>query len=123
MARVRTPHGHGTGCALSAAITAGLGLGQPLVQAVRTGQAYLNQALVSGFAVGLGISPPNYLVPWRNILGEKALPPCLDDGENSVRAFGPAARVAELVDALDLGSSGQPWGFDSPLSHQSIEPG
>ena len=29
-----------------------------------------------------------------------------------------SARVAELVDALDLGSSGQPWGFDSPLSHQ-----
>ena len=27
------------------------------------------------------------------------------------------ARVAELADALDLGSSGQPWGFDSPLSH------
>ena len=30
------------------------------------------------------------------------------------------ARVAELADALDLGSSGQPWGFDSPLSHQLI---
>ena len=30
------------------------------------------------------------------------------------------ARVAELADALDLGSSGQPWGFDSPLSHQRI---
>ena len=29
----------------------------------------------------------------------------------------PPARVAELADALDLGSSGQPWGFDSPLSH------
>ena len=29
------------------------------------------------------------------------------------------ARVAELADALDLGSSGQPWGFDSPLSHQT----
>jgi hypothetical protein len=28
-----------------------------------------------------------------------------------------AARVAELADALDLGSSGQPWGFESPLSH------
>ena len=28
------------------------------------------------------------------------------------------ARVAELVDALDLGSSTQKvWGFDSPLSH------
>ena len=29
------------------------------------------------------------------------------------------ARVAELADALDLGSSGQPWGFESPLSHFS----
>ena len=27
------------------------------------------------------------------------------------------ARVAELADALDLGSSGRPWGFESPLSH------
>ena len=32
----------------------------------------------------------------------------------------PCARVAELVDALDLGSSGQPWGFESPLSHQHV---
>jgi hypothetical protein len=30
------------------------------------------------------------------------------------------ARVAELADAPDLGSGGQPWGFKSPLSHQSI---
>ena len=30
------------------------------------------------------------------------------------------ARVAELADALDLGSSGQPWGFESPLSHHGI---
>ena len=30
------------------------------------------------------------------------------------------ARVAELADALDLGSSGQPWGFESPLSHQNV---
>ncbi len=30
------------------------------------------------------------------------------------------AKVAELVDALDLGSSGwSPWGFESPLSHRS----
>src|SRR5215831_3963330 len=30
----------------------------------------------------------------------------------------PCARVAELADARDLGSRGQPWGFKSPLSHQ-----
>lgn len=28
------------------------------------------------------------------------------------------ARVAELVDALDLESSANAWGFKSPLSHQ-----
>jgi hypothetical protein len=40
----------------------------------------------------------------------------------AVRAQGACvtarAKVAELVDALDLGSSGKmPWGFESPLSH------
>ena len=30
------------------------------------------------------------------------------------------AKVAELADALDLGSSGRPWGFESPLSHQNF---
>ena len=33
------------------------------------------------------------------------------------RMISEPARVAELADALDLGSSGQPWGFESPLSH------
>lgn len=28
------------------------------------------------------------------------------------------ARVAKLADALDLGSSGQPWGFESLHAHQ-----
>ena len=28
------------------------------------------------------------------------------------------ARVAELADALDLGSSGRPWGFKSLRAHQ-----
>jgi hypothetical protein len=32
------------------------------------------------------------------------------------------ARVAELADARDLGSRGQPWGFKSPLSHQAVAP-
>jgi hydroxymethylpyrimidine/phosphomethylpyrimidine kinase len=66
--RVDTPHTHGTGCTLSAAVTAGLGLGQPLVEAIRHGQAYLNEALSSGFAVGRGISPPNHLAPWQRLM-------------------------------------------------------
>jgi hypothetical protein len=35
--------------------------------------------------------------------------------------FRSRARVAELADALDLGSSGQPWGFESPLSHHEFQ--
>ncbi len=30
------------------------------------------------------------------------------------------ADVAKLVDALDLGSSGKPWEFESPRPHQII---
>jgi hypothetical protein len=29
------------------------------------------------------------------------------------------ARMAELADALDLGSSGQPWGFKSLYAHHT----
>ena len=41
------------------------------------------------------------------------------DGHFSAKS----ARVAELADALDLGSSGQPWGFNSPLSHHTVRSG
>ncbi len=30
----------------------------------------------------------------------------------------PGSESGGMADALDLGSSGQPWGFESPLSHQ-----
>jgi len=60
--KVDTPHTHGTGCALSAAITARLALGEALHDAVRSAQTWLNRALVAGFAVGRGAVPPNHLV-------------------------------------------------------------
>jgi len=59
--RVDTPHTHGTGCTLSAAITARLARGESLPDAVRGAQAYLNRALAGGFAVGRGASPPDHL--------------------------------------------------------------
>lgn len=59
--RVDTWHTHGTGCTLSAAITARLALGDELIPAVRGAQAFLNKALATGFAVGAGASPPNHL--------------------------------------------------------------
>ena len=45
----------------------------------------------------------------------------LDQIEIGIIRFGDCARVAELVDALDLGSSRLVlWGFDSPLSHHRL---
>jgi hydroxymethylpyrimidine/phosphomethylpyrimidine kinase len=63
--RVDTPHTHGTGCTLSAAITARLALGDALADAVKGAQAFLNRALASGFAVGRGASPPDHLAGLR----------------------------------------------------------
>ena len=60
--RVDTPHTHGTGCALSAAITARLAKGDALLDAIRASQSWLGKALAAGFAVGQGASPPNHMV-------------------------------------------------------------
>lgn len=45
---------HGTGCALAAAITAGLALGQPLDKAVGEARAYMQQAIASSAGPGHG---------------------------------------------------------------------
>ena len=51
---ITTPHTHGTGCTLSAAITAALVLGRPLADAVIQAKIYVNQALLQAVAFGHG---------------------------------------------------------------------
>ena len=51
---IATPHTHGTGCTLSAAITAALVHGAPLADAVIQAKVYLDQALRKTFAFGHG---------------------------------------------------------------------
>ncbi len=58
---VDTPNSHGTGCTLSAAITAYLAKKQPLIIAVKKAQEYLNCALRNGYAPGKGIGPVHHL--------------------------------------------------------------
>jgi hydroxymethylpyrimidine/phosphomethylpyrimidine kinase len=53
---------HGTGCALSAAITAGLAAGRPLLEAVRHAKDYLGRALAAAVPLGRGRRSPNLLV-------------------------------------------------------------
>ncbi len=50
-----TPHTHGTGCTLSAAIAAGRAHGLPLPDAIRRAKTYLDAAIAHAFRTGSGI--------------------------------------------------------------------
>jgi len=55
--RVNTPHTHGTGCTLSAAIAAYLARGDELIDAVRKGKDFVTEAIRHALALGGGIGP------------------------------------------------------------------
>ncbi len=55
--RIATRSTHGTGCTLSAAITAGLALGHPLEQAVTVGLDYVRRAIAAAPGLGAGWGP------------------------------------------------------------------
>ncbi len=62
-ARLGPESRHGTGCTLSAAVTAGLARGDDLVTAVAAAKRYVTRAIASTFAIGHGASPLDHLVP------------------------------------------------------------
>jgi hydroxymethylpyrimidine/phosphomethylpyrimidine kinase len=53
--RIESRNLHGTGCAFSAAIAAGLARGRPLADAVRDAKAYVRRAIAEGFQPGHGV--------------------------------------------------------------------
>lgn len=62
---VETPHTHGSGCTLSAAITAWLARGLPLGEAVGEAKAYVEGGLIHSLAIGAGQGP---LCHWHPLL-------------------------------------------------------
>jgi len=62
--RLATRHTHGTGCVLSAAIAAELARGTELLDAVRSGKAFVTEAIRHALSIGGGIGPVDPL--WRN---------------------------------------------------------
>jgi hydroxymethylpyrimidine/phosphomethylpyrimidine kinase len=58
--RIDTRHTHGTGCTYSAAITAELAKGTPLVQAVERAKAFVTQAIRTNPGLGSGSGPLNH---------------------------------------------------------------
>ncbi len=61
--RLETTSTHGTGCTLSAAITAGLALGNGLERAVEDGLDFVHRAIREAVAMGAGHGPLNHRVP------------------------------------------------------------
>ena len=58
--RIETRHTHGTGCTLSAAITAGLAQGMGLHRAVARAKRFINQAIRTNPGLGRGCGPVNH---------------------------------------------------------------
>ena len=58
--RIATPHTHGTGCTLSAAVTASLAQGAPLEQAVDTALRFVATAIASAPGLGAGRGPLDF---------------------------------------------------------------
>ncbi len=66
--RIDTTSTHGTGCTLSAAITAGLALGCPLDAAVQSGLDFVRRAMLAAPGLGQGHGPLNHRVPVPGII-------------------------------------------------------
>lgn len=60
---VATPHTHGTGCTLSAAIAANLAIGHEPLTAVQKAKAYVTTALQYALAIGRGQGPVGHFFP------------------------------------------------------------
>lgn len=59
--RIQTPHTHGTGCTLSAAIAAHLARGDSLSDAVAAAKVFVTEAIRHALALGGGIGPVDQL--------------------------------------------------------------
>jgi hydroxymethylpyrimidine/phosphomethylpyrimidine kinase len=72
--RIDSLHTHGTGCSLSAAITARLSRGSALLEAVRGAKRWLTEAIRTAPALGHGVGPVNHFAPVEPEIGSREQP-------------------------------------------------
>lgn len=63
--RITTPHTHGSGCAFSAAIAAGLAKGRAPLEAVRDAKGFIARAITESIEIGRGHGPVNPMASTR----------------------------------------------------------
>ncbi len=61
--RIFTENTHGTGCTFSAAICAGLAMGNETMDSIRSAKNYINGAIANSFDIGKGHGPLNHF--WK----------------------------------------------------------
>ncbi len=61
--RIFTENTHGTGCTFSAAICAGLAMGNETMDSIRSAKNYINGAIANSFNIGKGHGPLNHF--WK----------------------------------------------------------
>jgi len=61
--RIFTENTHGTGCTFSAAICAGLAMGNETMNSIRSAKNYINGAIANSFDIGKGHGPLNHF--WK----------------------------------------------------------
>lgn len=66
--RIETPHTHGTGCTLSAAIAAEMAKGKSVPEAVRVAKEFIQEAIGNPLAIGNGRGPVNHWAYRRKLL-------------------------------------------------------
>lgn len=72
--RIDSLHTHGTGCSLSAAITARLSRGTALLEAVRGAKHWLTEAIRTAPTLGHGVGPVNHFAPVEPEIGTRRPP-------------------------------------------------
>jgi hydroxymethylpyrimidine kinase/phosphomethylpyrimidine kinase/thiamine-phosphate diphosphorylase len=113
--RHKTRHTHGTGCTLSAAITACIGLGFPETDALVIAKAYVNQGLRLAPAIGEGSGPLTHSgwpethedLPWLTPTAEEGQnrPEFTDCGSQPLGFYPVVNRLEWLEKLLPLGVS------------------
>lgn len=68
--RIETRHTHGTGCTYSAAITAELAKGKPVLEAIQTAKQFIQAAIEDPLGIGAGHGPTNHFAYQRRRRGE-----------------------------------------------------
>ncbi len=97
--RVATPHTHGTGCTLSAAVAAHLARGEGLADAVARAREFLLVAIREGYALGSGHGPTNPYAAAR-LGGHNAVLERLREAWEVLEDANPAGLIPEVQSNL-----------------------